>query len=144
MFLFEITGDPIPQKQTQFLRKSGIAYDPSKKDKECIQWEVRPFAPEQPLLGPVSVDLTFYFAPPASSSAVRRRQMLNHIIHHTKKPDADNCAYLVTNALKGIFYRDDAQIIDLSIHKRFSERAKTVVKIIAIEEIASTRGVECG
>lgn len=138
MFIFEITGKPIPQKQTCFGK--GRAYDPSAQDRQQIQWQARPYAPKVPLLGPVKVDLTFYFEPAQSTSACRRRQMLNHVIHHIKKPDADNCAYIVTNALKGLFYHDDAQIIDLSIHKRFAEEAKTVVKIIAIEEIAPTRG----
>jgi|SRR5579872_963240 len=142
MFIFEIIGNPIPQKQTQFIRSTGIAYDPSKKDKTQIQWQVRPYAPKEPLLGPIKLDLTFYFQPPKSTSNVRRTQMLNHVIHHIKKPDADNCAYLITNALKGIFYRDDAQIIDLGIHKRYGEEAKTVVRIVAIHEIAPTRGDE--
>jgi len=144
MFIFEIHGDPIPQKQTQFIRASGIAYDPSRKEREKIQWQAKPYAPLEPLIGPILVDLAFFFIPPPSSSKIRKRQMLNHVIHHIKKPDADNCAYLITNALKGIFYRDDAQIIDLHIHKRFAEKAKTVVKIVPIEEIAPTRGIECG
>ena len=143
MFQFEIHGDPIPQKQTQFIRSTGIAYDPSKKHRTQIQWQTRPHAPKEPLQGPVSVDLWFYFSVPKSTSGIKRRQMLNHVIHHIKKPDGDNCAYLVTNALKGIFYRDDSQIIDLTIHKRYAEVPKTVVRIIAIEEIAPTRGEEC-
>lgn len=144
MFLLTIEGDPVPQKQTQFIRKTGIAYDPSKKDKERIQWNIRPYAPKTPLICPVIVDITFYFLPPASTSGIKRRQMLNGVIHHTKKPDADNCAYLITNALKGIFINDDSQIIDLSIHKRFGDLSRTVIKIIPIEEIAPTRGEECG
>lgn len=143
MFLLEIFGDPIPQKQTQWVRKTGIAYDPSKKAKERVQWCVRPYAPTQPLKCPVSVKITFYFEPPKSTSGIRRRQMLHGVIHHTKKPDADNCAYLITNALKGIFYDDDSQIIDLSIHKRYGESGKTVVSIVPIEEISPTRGIEC-
>ncbi len=144
MFIFEIHGDPIPQKQTQFLRKTGIAYDPSKKDRERIQWQINPYAPETPLLGPISIDITFYFVPPKSTSGVKKRQMLNGVIHHIKKPDGDNCAYLITNALKGIIYHDDAQIIDECIHKRYGPVAKTVIKVIPIEEISPTRGVECG
>ena len=69
--------------------------------------------------------------------------MLNHVIHHIKRPDVDNCAYLVTNALKNIFYVDDSQIIDLVLSKRFAEKPKTIVKIMPIEEIAPTRGIEC-
>jgi Holliday junction resolvase RusA-like endonuclease len=143
MFIFEILGNPIPQKQTQFIRASGIAYDPSRKERDQFLWHAKHYAPSEPLLGPVMVDLSFFFAPPASTSGVKRRQMLNHVIHHIKKPDADNCAYLVTNAMKGVFYHDDAQIIDLCIHKRYAEVPRTVVKITPIEEIAPTRGVEC-
>lgn len=140
MFVFELHGPPIPQKQTRFAR--GFAYDPSKKDKSMLQWQIKAYAPKDPLLGPIKLDLTFYFSPPKSTSGIRRRQMLNQVIHHTKKPDADNCAYLITNAMKEIFYRDDSQIIDLSIHKRYGEEPKTVVKVIPIEEIAPTRGDE--
>lgn len=141
MFLFEIHGDPVPQQQTRFAR--GIAYDPSKKAREMIQWQIKPYAPKDLLMGPIKVDLTFYFPVPKSVSKIRRRQMLNHVIHHIKKPDVDNCAYLVTNAMKKIFYNDDSQIIDLSMHKRYSEEPKTVVTIIPIEEIAPTRGDDC-
>lgn len=101
-------------------------------------------APQTPLLGPVQVDLTFYLPVPTSTSGVRRRQMLNHVIHHTKKPDVDNLAYLVTNAMKKVFYYDDSQIIDLNLHKRYGETPKTVVKIEEIQELAPTRGQECG
>ncbi len=142
MYLFELHGSPIPQKQTQFSR-NGHAYDPSSKNKAQMQWQMQPYAPKEPLNGPIQVDLTFYFVPPKSTSGIRRRQMINHVIHHTKKPDADNCAYLVTNAMKKIFYTDDSQIIDLHIHKRYSDVAKTVIKVIPIEQISITRGDEC-
>src|SRR5208283_4154038 len=105
MYIFEILGAPIPQKQTRFTR-NGHTYDPSKKKKTMIQWQIQPYAPKTPLTGPVKVDLTFYFPVPKHTSGIKRRQMLNHVICHTKKPDADNCAYLITNAMKKIFYND--------------------------------------
>jgi Holliday junction resolvase RusA-like endonuclease len=138
VYIVEIHGPPIPQQQTRF-SKSGHIYNPCSKQQEMIQWQVRPYAPKEPLNGPIQLDLTFYFVPPASTSAVKRKQMLNQVIHHTKKPDGDNCAYLITNALKKIFYNDDSQVIDFGIHKRYGEIAKTVVKIIPIQEISPTR-----
>jgi Holliday junction resolvase RusA-like endonuclease len=141
MFLFEIHSEPIPQKQTQFSR--GHAYDPSHKDRLAIQWQARPYAPKQPFFDPCVMDLTFYMPIPKATSGVRRRQMCNHIIHHVKRPDVDNLAYLVTNALKGIFYVDDSQITDLTLHKRYSDTPKTVVKITPLEQIAPTRGEQC-
>jgi Holliday junction resolvase RusA-like endonuclease len=138
MFLFEINSPPIPQKQTQFCR--GHAYDPSAKDRRQIEWQAKPYAPAQPFLDPCVMDLTFYLPIPKATSGIRRRQMLNHVIHHIKRPDVDNLAYLVTNALKGLFYKDDSQITDLMLHKRFGENPRTVVKITPLEQLAPTRG----
>lgn len=142
MYIFELHGPPIPQQQTRFFKAgSGIrTYDPSSKSKTMLQWQMKPYAPRDPLPGALKVDLTFYFPVPKSTSGIKRRQMLNHVICHTKKPDLDNCAYLITNAMKKIFYNDDNQIVDLYIHKRYGEEPKTVVKVIPIEEIAHTRG----
>lgn len=142
MFLFEITGSPTPQKQTRFFRRANFVqtYDPSSKAKTMLQWQVMPYAPKEPLLCPIQMDLTFYFDIPKTTSGVRRRQMLNGVMHHTKRPDVDNCAYLITNALKKIFYEDDSQIIDLTLHKRYGEFPKTVVKIIPIHELEKTSG----
>ena len=46
----------------------------------------------------------------------------------TKKPDADNIAKVVCDALNGLAYKDDAQVIDLTVHKRFGD-PKVIVKI---------------
>lgn len=40
-------------------------------------------------------------------------------IYPTKKPDADNVAKSILDALNGIAYDDDAQIVDLFIQKRY-------------------------
>ena len=141
MFQFEIYALPVPQKHTRFSR--GHCYDPSAKDKAAIQWQARPFAPPQPFSDPAILDLTFYLPIPKSAPAMRKRQMANHVIHHIKRPDVDNLAYLVTNALKGIFYADDSQIVDLVMRKRYGEIPRTVVRITPIEQIAPTRGEEC-
>ncbi len=140
MLQFELIGRPLPQERTRF-SKQGRVYNPSKPYEKHIQWQAAFYAPEQPLSSAIQLDLTFYFEPPKSASAMMRRQMLNHVIHHKIRPDIDNCAYVVTNALKKLFYVDDSQIIDLSVHKRYGHQAKTVVRITPIEEIAPTRGL---
>lgn len=144
MFLFEVVGIPIPQKQTRFLRSSGMTYNPSQKDIEKFQWQIRPHAPETPLEGPIEMHLTFYLPIPKSESGRRKMQMKNQIILPVKKPDFDNLAYLVTNAMKQIIYRDDSQITDCIIRKRYSDRPRTVIKIIPIEQMGQVGGSECG
>lgn len=143
MFLFEIHGDPIPQQQTRFIRKTGIAYDPSKKQKLQLQWQAKPYAPPTPLACPIILDLTFFVSIPKSASKVQQRLMANHSILPSKKPDIDNLAYLITNALKKIFYEDDNQIVDMYLHKRYGEQPRTVVKIMTIQEAWPSNGKGC-
>lgn len=142
MFLFEISGIPVPQKQTRFTR-SGHSYNPSSKDIQQFQWQIRPYAPSEPLVGPVEMHITFYLPIPASTSRIKRIQMMNGVILPTKKPDFDNLAYLVTNALKQIVYSDDSQVTDCIIRKRYSDKPRTVIKVIPIEDLQQVGGTPC-
>jgi len=143
MFIFEVIGIPIPQQQVRFNKRSGHIYNPSTNDIHQLQWQIRPYAPQEPLLGPVEMHLTFYLPIPKSSTAKAKIQMLNGVILPTKKPDFDNLAYLVTNALKGIAYGDDAQVTDCIIRKRYSDRPRTIIKIIPIDDLQQVGGTAC-
>ncbi len=132
MLIFEIHMTPVPQKQTRFIAQRGKfrGVDPSKLDKEQIQWQIRPTAPLRPIEGPVQLDITFVMPIPKGTSAIKTRQMINGVIFPIKRPDLDNLSYLVVNAFKGIVYEDDSQIVDLNLHKRYGEKPKTIVKVI--------------
>ena len=143
MFLFEIQGNPVPQQQTRFIRSTGIAYNPSQKEIKQLQWQIKPYSPTQPLECAIEMHLTFYLPIPASTSRVKRLQMLNGVILPKKKPDFDNLAYLVTNALKQIVYKDDSLITDCIIRKRYSDSPRTVIKVIPIDELQQVGGSPC-
>jgi Holliday junction resolvase RusA-like endonuclease len=128
MYQFTIHAPLTPQKQTQWTR-SGHSYDPSKKDKERIQWQIRPTAPEKPLAQPVELTLVFFFPIPKAASKAMRTQMLNRVILPDKRPDIDNLAYLVTNALKGIVYDDDSRVCVQLLYKFYGAEPKTVIKV---------------
>lgn len=144
MLLFEIHGCPIPQKQTRFVRATGRAYNPSQKDVEQIRWQIRPYAPREPLACAIEMHMTFYLPIPKSASRRVYMQMLNGVILPTKKPDFDNLAYLITNALKEIVYADDSLVTDCTIRKRYSETPRTVIKIVPIEQMQQVGGSPCG
>ncbi len=132
MIQFEIYTKAKPQKQTAWNRLH--AYDPSKAYKESLIWQMRPYAPSDPWFGPVSLDITFFMSVPASSSKSRRADMLSHKVVPVVRPDIDNLAYVVTNSMKNLFYRDDSQIVDLNLHKRYCEVPKIVIKLSTYEE----------
>lgn len=57
---------------------------------------------------------------PASVSKRRRTAMLAGNELPTKKPDCDNIAKIIADALNGIAYRDDAQIVEVSVVKCYT------------------------
>lgn len=137
MFIFEIPGNPIPQKQTRFFcsQNKPRAYDPSKKDKVAIQKQIKPTAPKKPLSQPVELTIFFFMPIPKATSRAVRQQMLNRVILPDTKPDEDNMAYLITNALKEIVYDDDRRVCAKHVYKFYGEDPKTVIKVRPILEM---------
>lgn len=131
MFMFELYGPLVVQKQTRFRCINGIpiGYDPSKKDLEHIRWQIKPFAPKEPLCCPVELTIAFYFPIPKATSNVKRLAMINQVILPDVRPDEDNLAYIVTNALKNIVYDDDKRVCAKHVYKFYGKEPKTVIKV---------------
>ena len=51
-------------------------------------------------------------------------------ISPTKKPDWDNIGKIVSDALNKFAYKDDSQITDVRIFKKYSTIPKVIVKIL--------------
>lgn len=130
-----IPGAPVPQKQTRFAR--GRAYDPSSKDKERIRKQLWLHAPPEVLDCAVNVAIFLHFEIPKCYTKRQIESIDRENYVHTKKPDADNCAYIITNAMKGIWIVDDSQIASLYIFKRYASNgmSKTVVRLWSHERV---------
>lgn len=130
MLLFTINVVPEAQKQTRFSFKHGIhSYNPSQKYIDYCKWQIKAFAPAVPLEGPIDLTMYFFLTIPKSTSGVQKRQMINGKIMHMKKPDLDNLAYAITNAMKGIIYGDDSQVVKMCMQKMYAENPRIVVKV---------------
>jgi Holliday junction resolvase RusA-like endonuclease len=79
--------------------------------------------------GPVSVTLTAYLRIPKSAPKKLRAAMLAGAERPTKKPDGDNLAKLTMDALNGVCWRDDVQVVDLTVRKFWSDEPRLVVEI---------------
>lgn len=136
MFEFTIYGLPIPQKQTRFscVNNKPRTWDPCCKDKERIQWQIKPNAPSEPLLVPIKMEINFYLPIPKGTSNKIRSAMLNRVVLPSKKPDIDNLGYLITNSLKNLVYKDDSQIVVQILKKFYDIEPRTVIFIKTIEQ----------
>lgn len=69
--------------------------------------------------GPVLVVINAYFSVPKSKSKKYKAACYKGTELPCKKPDADNIAKIICDAMNGIVYKDDAQICELTVIKRF-------------------------
>lgn len=121
-YAFEIAGKPQGKARPRFAGKR--AYTPAK----TVQYEaaVKRAAQGCPKFeGAVGVHITACFVQPKSWSKAKRAA--NPL--PTCKPDADNIAKSVCDALNGLAYADDAQITTLWVGKQWSDAACVRVKI---------------
>lgn len=141
---FEIHTKPVPQARPRFFSRckkcrwkhiSGScekckshsgAYDPdkSKSFKEVVAWHAKVTAVEkglrEPLSAPIAISLIFQLGKNGGER------------FHTKRPDVDNIAKGVKDAMRGIIYKDDCQIVEAHLFKAYGDHC-VKVKIEVLE-----------
>ncbi|HHD2969850.1 RusA family crossover junction endodeoxyribonuclease [Clostridium perfringens] len=73
------------------------------------------------LEGPIKALIIAYYKIPKSYSKKRVQAIREGLAKPTKKPDADNIAKIILDSLNGVAFKDDAQVISLSIEKVYTE-----------------------
>lgn len=81
----------------------------------------------------LAVSIKAYFEIPKSVSKKKREQMLNGNIRPTIKPDLDNIAKSILDALNKLAYLDDKQIVFLQVEKFYDESPRVE---LMVEEIS--------
>ncbi len=133
MMCFTVPGKPEGKARPRMTR-SGHAYTPeqTRAYEERIRLAYRtdcrgsvPFAAGVP----VQVVILAYHAIPRSESRRRREKMLCAEILPTVKPDWDNVGKAVCDALNGLAWHDDAQVVEARVVKRYGIAPRIWVQI---------------
>jgi Holliday junction resolvase RusA-like endonuclease len=82
----------------------------------------------KPLDGPLKLTVTAYMPVPRSWSTKKRDAALAGALRPVVKPDWDNLGGM-TDALKGIVWGDDAQVVDGRVMKIYDERPRLRVEV---------------
>lgn len=88
------------------------------------------------LEGPVMVELRIVMAIPASKSKRWKAQALAGEVFPTKKPDMDNVIKAIYDGLNGVVWKDDVQVVDAFVRKRYGETPGVHVRIVPLQEAA--------
>ena len=119
MITFSVVGHAQPQGSTKAFMPKGARYPVVTSDNPNLkQWRqlvavaAQPHAVGGPLRGGVFVVLTF--------SLQRPKSLPKHVREHLKKPDIDKLARAVLDALTGILFVDDSEVIRLTVKKQYA------------------------
>ncbi|HPF55344.1 MAG TPA: RusA family crossover junction endodeoxyribonuclease [Clostridiales bacterium] len=130
-----IPGEPKGKARPRFSRR-GVTYTPTttKSYEQTVKAEWRSTNGQAAFLPkiPLACEIVAYFAPPESES---RKKQLDRIKNQyaTKRPDADNIAKIILDALNGVAFHDDAQVVKLIVTKRYATEPYVTIALTECE-----------
>lgn len=114
-FIVRAVPVPQPRQRHAVVRGNVMNYTPTKHPVNVFKAACQlACTTRTPLSGPL--DLTLVFVLPRPKSMIWTRKNMPRL-PHDKKPDCDNLAKSVMDALGGLLWRDDAQIAALNVTK---------------------------
>lgn len=127
MIEFTVPGDPRGKGRPRFTRQ-GTAYTPKEttayeKKVRAAYYEARRETDAR-LTGPVAVQITAYYEIPKSVTKKIREKIMAGEELPMKKPDVDNVAKIILDALNDNAYQDDKQVTELFARKRYDTDGK--------------------
>lgn len=132
VYEFEMIGDIVGKARPRMNTRTGRAYTPTKtKNYEYLvrQLFVYKYPQFVPIEGRVRMTITAYYELPNKRSKLQEAEMLANIISPTKKPDWDNIGKIVSDALNKFAFKDDAQITEATIIKKYARTPRVLVRI---------------
>ena len=122
---FTVYGQAVPKARAR-VPNEGHAYTPDDTAawERSVQIQAMRYRPKEPLDGPVMVAMAFYLKRPKRS----KDDQLPDV-----KPDWDNLAKAICDALSGMFWTNDSRIVDGIVSKRYGEPPRVELFIRSIE-----------
>jgi Holliday junction resolvase RusA-like endonuclease len=138
MIQFTVYGEPVAQGRPRATMIDGHIrmYDPKKSRdfKEYVKLVASEHRTEKLLEGPISLVVKVYKPTLKSFSKKKKAAAEAGQIRPTSKPDVDNYAKSIKDALKNVIWKDDSQVVDLHISKWYSETPRVEITIVPLEE----------
>jgi len=136
-----VEGEPVAQGRPKFSTRGCVmrAFDPpeSRAYKEMVKLVARVQMGNKPMLeGPLSLSVKVFRSVPSSWSDSRRKMALARQILPTTKPDLENYCKGTTDALEGVVFKNDSQIVahHWPFGKWYSNRPRIEIEVKEIEQ----------
>lgn len=136
---FEIIGKPYGKGRPRFT-KSGHTYTPKETTsyENLVKLSYQQQCNGKRLDGAIIANIVAVYPIPKSASKKKRAEMIDGKILPQVKPDCDNVAKTVLDALNKIAYDDDSQVAMLIVTKMYGEVPRVVVDLDNLEKLEAT------
>ena len=128
MVTFKLDADPVGKQRARYARRGNFVqtYTPDKtRNYEALLKDaaIEAMGSSEPLETPVSLYLYIRVPIPKSFSKKKVQDCLNGSEQPMKKPDSSNVLKSVEDAMNGVVYRDDCQIVNFHVTKVYSSQS---------------------
>lgn len=134
---FFVPGDPRGKGRPRFGR-NGVVYtdqETAAYERSVVAWYRKSCGNARIPDGTVcNVNIVAIYRIPKSASKSDRRAMEAGAILPRRKPDADNVAKIILDALNGVAYKDDSAVVALNVEKSYGLEPGVMVFIRPISE----------
>lgn len=130
MYQFIVPGAPRGKQRPKVTRNGTYTPEETKRyEQKVLACFLNEYPRMKPIRNGVNVHITAFFEIPKSYGKARRERILNGLERPTKKPDADNIAKIILDALNGKVILDDKQVVVLTVKKHYSTIPRVEVLI---------------
>lgn len=134
---FVVYGEPVAKGRPR-MTKSGHAFTPERtvNYENFVKWTYAAYENRVTFDDEAQIRacMRFYFPIPKSTSKKNKELMRSGKIRPTKKPDVDNCVKAILDALNGLAYHDDSQVVEVEALKFYSEEPRVEIQLTTIED----------
>ena len=140
--VFEVQGAPVGWQRAGVNRWSGLHYTQDKtRDAEmatALAYKTAARGYRFPDGAAVAITILVYYPIPQRTSKAKREEMIIGNLLPTVKPDVDNVSKLILDALNGVAYDDDKQVVGVTVWKWYSDTPHIVVAVQDAGEFLKT------
>ncbi len=135
-YQFIVEGKIVGKERPRVNMNTGIVYTPgrTKEYETLVQQSFRIKYPQYKMLkNRIGIDIIAYFKIPKGTSKANTEKMLNDQISPTKKPDIDNIAKSILDAMNRFIIYDDNQVVKISVEKKYDTEDKTYIRVYELD-----------
>lgn len=133
---FEILGNPFGKERPRFTRR-GKPYTSDKTSNYeqvvALAYKSKYGRTKFPPDSALGIDIKAYMPIPKRTPKYKLPDLVSGKLRPTVRPDWDNIAKLICDALNGVVYDDDRKICEARVQKFYGETPKTIVTVYTVE-----------